>query len=84
MHYLHDHKPLKNGESKHQKDSKAKKNYLVITNSNNRGGNRGQLSQAFGWSSKKDFCSNKKSQRGQSSNIPTTSSNATVVKNNKK
>lgn len=43
-----DHRPIKSKESIDQKNSKAKKtHYLLITNSNNQSGNKGQLDQTL-------------------------------------
>lgn len=79
----HSKKHLKNEKSKDQKDSEAKKNYSS-TNNNSGNTNRDQSDQALNWFSKKDFRSNRGDQQSQSSNIPTTSVNAIVIKKNKK
>lgn len=52
-----DYKPLKNEESKDQKNSKTKKDYLPAANNNSK--NKGQSAQALGQSSKNNFRSNR-------------------------
>lgn len=85
MHYSYGHKSLKSKKSRNQKNSETKKNHHSPTvDSNSRSKNEGQLDQVLGRSSKKDSCSNRGSQGGQSFNTPAISSNATVVKKDKK
>lgn len=76
---------MKSKESQNQKYSREVKKIFksLITNNDSRGGNKSQSSQALSWSYKKDFCSNHKSQQGQSI-IPIIDNNVTAVKKNRK
>lgn len=80
--YLCSHRLLKHKESKDKQNFEAKNNHYPITNSNRLNG--GLFGQALGWSSKKNFCLNKRSQQGQSFNILAIDNNATVIKKFKK
>lgn len=74
--------PLKNKESKDQKNSKVTMNYHPSAKDNNR--IREQFSQALDWSYKKNSCLNRRGQQSQFSHTLANSSNITVVKKNKK
>lgn len=82
MHCFYSQKLLKYKEFKHQKEFEAKKTHSPTTNSSSRNG--GQYGQALRLYYKKDFCSNKECQQGQSFNIPAIDNNATIVKKDKK
>lgn len=73
---------MKHQESKDQKNSKAKKNYLPTVNSNSKNSN--QYNQTLSQFSRKDFCVNKKNQQNQFSTIAAIGNNAIRIKKDKK
>lgn len=73
---------LKNEKFQDQKNSKAKKNYPLATNSNHE--NRDCSDQALPGFFKKNPCLNRGGQQGKFSNTLTTGNNAIVIKKNKK
>lgn len=69
-------------EIQNQKKFITKKNHLSIVN--NYSENNSQSGQALDWFFKENSCSNRRSQQDQSSNTPSTRSNVTIMKKNKK